>query len=160
MLTAFRVTPPHTGITAAVPALPIAGMASAMPTPFARSYDALFAFDASDRAGMSTLDQRRTRSRTACTHSNQSDVIGRITPLGAPVTRERLSAERTKAVRRHIENMTSLVTRVTAEGRGSHQLVFKTCSTAVTVTAMGCKQPNRLRLNEVIGQRRTNSAPR
>ena len=165
MHTVSRVTQARNCITGAATAEPAVAMVPAMPQQFALSGDALFAFGKSDKAGLtqeglSTLDQLIARIRHDYTHINHIHVIGHADPLGSPAANERLSAERANTVRRYIESVSQISARLTSEGRGSRQPVVKTCGKAVTASAIACNQPNRRVLVEVVGQRRTDSAPR
>ena len=131
----------------------------AMPQQFALSGDALFAFGRSDAAGMTSqglavIDQLVSRIRNDYTYINHIHVIGHADPLGSPAGNQRLSAERADTVRRYIERVSQISARITSEGRGSRQLVERSCGSVASASAIACNQPNRRVVVEVVGQRR------
>lgn len=160
MHTVSRVTKAQTCTSA--PAAPEPLLVPAMPQQFAISGDALFAYGKSDaggltQQGLAVIDELVARIRNDYTHINHIHIIGHADPLGSAAANERLSAERADTVRQYIERVSQISARITSEGRGSRQLVVKTCSTVPTASAIACNQPNRRVVAEVIGQRRNDT---
>lgn len=162
MHTVSRVTKAQDCLSAPASApAPVAApvMVPAMPQQFALSGDALFAFGRSDAAGMTSqglavIDQLVSRIRNDYTYINHIHVIGHADPLGSPAGNQRLSAERADTVRRYIERVSQISARITSEGRGSRQLVERSCGSVASASAIACNQPNRRVVVEVVGQRR------
>ncbi len=158
MHTVSRVTKAQDCLSAPAPvAAPV--MVPAMPQQFALSGDALFAFGRSDAAGMTSqglavIDQLVSRIRSDYTHINHIHVIGHADPLGSQQANQRLSSERADTVRRYIERVSQISARITSEGRGSRQLVERSCAVVASASAIACNQPNRRVVVEVVGQRR------
>ena len=160
MHTVSRVTKAQDCVSAPAPA-PVAApvMVPAMPQQFALSGDALFAFGRSDAAGMTSqglavIDQLVSRIRSDYTYINHIHVIGHADPLGSPAGNQRLSSERADTVRRYIERVSQISARITSEGRGSRQLVERSCGSVPSAAVIACNQPNRRVVVEVVGQRR------
>ncbi len=159
MHTVSRVTKAQDCLSAPAPVATPA-MVPAMPQQFALSGDALFAFGRSDAEGMTSqglavIDQLVSRIRSDYANINHIHVIGHADPLGSPAGNQRLSAERADTVRRYIERVSQISARITSEGRGSRQLVERSCGSVQSAAVIACNQPNRRVVVEVVGQRRT-----
>ena len=146
---------------------PATAVAETRPVPeqFALAGDALFAFGKSNSAGLTqeglvAIDQLVASIRNDYHQITHIHVIGHADPLGSSVANKRLSEERAETVRRYIERVGPISTRITSEGRGSRQPVVSHCARVASRSAIACNQPNRRVVVEVLGQRKANSAGR
>ncbi len=139
--------------------------AEVMPAPAApvQTYtlpaDTLFAFDRSDRAGMTdagtrAIDLLLARLGQDYSRIDRLHLIGHADPLGLPERNERLAIERAQTVRDYINATRSLQAPITAEGRSSREPVVRHCGRVATPQAIACNQPNRRVAVEVTGVRR------
>lgn len=131
--------------------------------PVAQTYtlgaDTLFAFDRSDRTGMTDAGTRAIElllSRMAQDYSriDRVHLIGHADPLGLPERNERLAIERAQTVRDYIGRTGLLQAPMTAEGRSSREPVVRHCGGSATPQAIACNLPNRRVVVEVTGVRR------
>ena len=123
------------------------------------SADTLFAFDHSDRAGMTdagtrAIDLLLSRLSQDYSRIDRVHLIGHADPLGRPERNERLAIERAQTVREYITTTGSLQAPMTAEGRSSREPVVRHCGNTATPQAIACNQPNRRVAVEVTGVRR------
>lgn len=121
--------------------------------------DTLFAFDRSDRAGMTDAGTRAIDLLLSRMHNDYSRIdrvhlVGHADPLGRPERNERLSIERAQTVREYIGRTGLLQAPMTAEGRSSREPVVRDCGTVATPQAIACNLPNRRVAVEVTGIRR------
>lgn len=122
--------------------------------------DTLFGFNRSDRAGISdaginAIDNLLARLRSDFSRIDSVKLVGHADPLGLEARNDQLSVERSQTVRDYIVQSGQLQqVDVTAEGRGSRELVVRRCGTVVTPQAIACNQPNRRVAVEVNGVRR------
>jgi OOP family OmpA-OmpF porin len=121
--------------------------------------DTLFAFDRSDRAGMTdagtrAIDLLLDRLGQDYSRIDRLHLIGHADPLGLPERNERLAIERAQTVRDYINATRSLQAPITAEGRSSREPVVRHCGRVATPQAIACNQPNRRVAVEVTGTRR------
>lgn len=121
--------------------------------------DTLFAFNRSDRGGLTqdgvmAINRLLGQIRMAYSRIDRIHVIGHADPLGNDVSNERLSYERAQTVREYIDMAGQMNGRVTTEGRGSRDLVVGSCSRVPSPESVACNQPNRRVAVEVTGQRR------
>lgn len=121
--------------------------------------DTLFAFDRSDRAGMTdagtrAIDLLLSRMQNDYSRIDRVHLIGHADPLGRPERNERLAIERANTVRDYITQTGQLRVPLTAEGRSSREPVVRHCGPTATPQAIACNQPNRRVAVEVTGQRR------
>lgn len=149
----------HTVSRVAQECLETAAPVAVVGQPYTLAADTLFAFDRSDRAGMTATGTRaidlllvniqRDYSRVDRVH-----LVGHADPLGQPERNERLAIERANTVRDYITQKRQLQAPMTAEGRGSREPVVRHCGPAATAQAIACNLPNRRVVVEVTGQRR------
>ena len=121
--------------------------------------DTLFAFDRSDRAGMTdagtrAIDLLLSRLSQDYSRIDRVHLIGHADPLGRPERNERLSIERAQTVREYITTTGALQAPMTAEGRSSREPVVRHCGNTATPQAIACNLPNRRVAVEVTGIRR------
>ena len=121
--------------------------------------DTLFAFDRSDRAGMTDAGTRAIDALLANLQRDYSRIdrvhlVGHADPLGLYERNERLAIERANTVRQYISQTGLLQAPMTAEGRGSREPVVRHCGPTATPQAIACNLPNRRVAVEVTGQRR------
>lgn len=121
--------------------------------------DTLFAFGRSDRAGLtvagfSSIDQLMARLRADYSRIDRLHIVGHADPLGDNAINERLAIERANTVRQYIDSTGQMRVPMTAEGRGSRELVVTQCSRIDSPQARLCNAPNRRVVIEVNGQRR------
>jgi len=121
--------------------------------------DTLFAFDRSDRAGMTDAGTRAIDALLANLQRDYSRIdrvhlVGHADPLGLYERNERLAIERANTVRQYISQTGLLQVPMTAEGRGSREPVVRHCGPTATPQAIACNLPNRRVAVEVTGQRR------
>ena len=121
--------------------------------------DTLFAFDRSDRAGMTDAGTRAIDVLLANMQRDYSRIdrvhlVGHADPLGLYERNERLAIERANTVRQYISQTGLLQAPMTAEGRGSREPVVRHCGPTATPQAIACNLPNRRVAVEVSGQRR------
>lgn len=121
--------------------------------------DTLFAFDRSDRAGMTdagihAIDVLLSRMQNDYSRIDRVHLIGHADPLGQPERNERLAIERAQTVRDHIGRTGKLQAPMTAEGRSSREPVVLHCGPVATPQAIACNLPNRRVAVEVTGIRR------
>jgi len=121
--------------------------------------DTLFAFDRSDRAGMTdagtrAIDLLLSRMRSDYSRIDRVHLVGHADPLGRPERNERLAIERANTVRDYITQTGQLQVPMTAEGRNSREPVVRHCGPIATPQAIACNQPNRRVAVEVTGIRR------
>lgn len=121
--------------------------------------DTLFAFNRSDRAGMTqdgvvAIQRLMNQIRMEFARVDRIHVIGHADPLGNDYSNERLSIDRANTVREYMEMSGAMTGRVTTEGRGSREPVVRYCSRVTSFESMACNQPNRRVAVEVAGLRR------
>jgi outer membrane protein OmpA-like peptidoglycan-associated protein len=121
--------------------------------------DTLFAFDRSDRAGMTdagtrAIDMLLSRLQNDYSRIDRVHLIGHADPLGLPERNERLAIERAQTVRDYITQTGQLQVPLTAEGRGSREPVVRYCGNSATAQAIACNLPNRRVAVQVTGVRR------
>lgn len=121
--------------------------------------DTLFAFNRSDRGGLTqegvmAINRLLGQIRMEYSRIDRVHVIGHADPLGNDASNERLSIERAQTVREYIEMVGQMNGRVTTEGRGSREPVVRQCSRIASPESVACNQPNRRVALEVTGQRR------
>jgi outer membrane protein OmpA-like peptidoglycan-associated protein len=136
--------------------------APAAPTPaqtYALPADTLFAFDRSDRAGMTdngtrAIDMLLARLKQDFIRIDRVSLIGHADPLGSPERNERLAIDRAQTVREYIASTGQLQAPITTEGRSSREPVVRHCGSVASARAIACNQPNRRVAIEVTGVRR------
>lgn len=121
--------------------------------------DTLFAFDRSDRSGMTdagtrAIDVLLTRLHNDYSRIDRVHLVGHADPLGRPERNERLAIERANTVRDYITQTGQLQAPMTAEGRSSREPVVRHCGSVATPQAIACNLPNRRVAVEVTGVRR------
>lgn len=121
--------------------------------------DTLFAFNRSDRGGLTqdgvmAINRLLGQIRMEYSRIDRVHVIGHADPLGNDLSNERLSIERAQTVREYIDMAGQMNGRVTTEGRGSREPVVRHCSRIASPESVACNQPNRRVAVEVTGQRR------
>lgn len=121
--------------------------------------DTLFAFDRSDRAGMTdagtrAIDLLLTNIRRDYSRIDRVHLVGHADPLGRPERNERLAIERANTVRDYITQTGQLQAPMTAEGRSSREPLVRHCGPIATPQAIACNLPNRRVAVEVTGVRR------
>ena len=140
-------------------AAPVVAAAAAVAQTYTLAADTLFAFDRSDRAGMTDAGTRAIDTLLANMQRDYSRIervhlIGHADPLGRYERNERLAIERANTVRDYITQTRLLQAPLTAEGRGSREPVVRHCGAIATPQAIACNLPNRRVAVEVTGQRR------
>lgn len=140
------------------PAQPYPGMPGPVQA-YQLAGDTLFAFNRSDRAGMTqdgvmAIQNLMNQIRAEFVRVDRIHVVGHADPLGNDYSNERLSIDRANTVREYMEMSGQLTGRITTEGRGSREPVVRGCSRVTSVASMACNQPNRRVAVEVAGQRR------
>jgi outer membrane protein OmpA-like peptidoglycan-associated protein len=123
------------------------------------SADSLFMSVRSDRNGMNpeglvAIDRLVTQLNKDYVRIDALTIVGHADPLGNNALNERLARERAETVRAYIESNLQINAPISAVGRGSSELVVKTCSRQRTPEARLCNQPNRRVDVEVSGLRR------
>ena len=129
------------------------------PQVYTLSTDTLFAFDRSDRdgmteAGMRAIDQLLGRLDGEFSSIERIHLIGHADPLGNAERNETLSIERARTVHVHLLQTRRIQAPITTEGRGSREPLVRDCGTQATPQAMVCNQANRRVSIEVVGTRR------
>lgn len=122
-------------------------------------YDTLFAFDRSDRAGMTdagirAIDMLLSRLAQDYSRIDRVHLVGHADPLGQPVRNERLAIERANTVRDYINQTGQFKVPVATESRSSREPVVRHCGPVATPQVVACNQPNRRVAVEVTGVRR------
>lgn len=121
--------------------------------------DTLFAFNRSDRAGL-TLDGLRAidmlmgQIRKEFARVDSIHVIGHADPIGDARANETLSTARAKTIRDYIAMRNDNIGRITSEGRGERELVVTQCGDKQSAASIACNQPNRRVAVEVTGLKR------
>lgn len=133
------------------------------PAPLAQPYilsaDTLFAFDRSDRAGLTddgieAIERLIDALQQDFSRIDQVHLSGHADPLGSVQRNEQLAVERAQTVREYMVKRGRLQAPITAAGMGSRQPVVRHCGQRATPQAIACNQPNRRVSVEVQGQRR------
>lgn len=128
-------------------------------TPYMLTGDTLFAFNRSDRAGLTgqglqQLDNLKQRLRAEYRRVDRLHVVGHADPMGSPEINEPLSLARAITVRDYLTESAPWLGQGTAQGRGSQELVVSTCGASPTPFNLICNQPNRRVVVNVYGERR------
>lgn len=131
----------------------------AKPQQFNLAADALFAFSKSDKnsmtlAGRQSLDNLINKIKGDYMTIDRINVIGHADPLGKESINERLANDRAITVRDYLLTNGLQNIRITGEGKGSREPVFKTCGREINPVAVLCNQPNRRVVVEISGARR------
>jgi OOP family OmpA-OmpF porin len=121
--------------------------------------DTLFAFNRSDRAGLTqegtfAIDKMVQQIQREFSKVDRVHVVGHADPLGSEPANERLSIDRALTVREQMVSSAQLLVPITTEGRGSRELVIRHCSRVTTPESVSCNQLNRRVTVIVAGQKR------
>jgi OmpA-OmpF porin, OOP family len=121
--------------------------------------DTLFAFNRSDRAGLTlqglqAIDLLMNQIHNEFARIDSIHVIGHADPIGDARANEILSTSRAKTIRDYIAMRNDNISRITSEGRGERQLVVTQCGDRQTPASIACNQPNRRVAIEVTGLKR------
>jgi OOP family OmpA-OmpF porin len=131
----------------------------AAPQQFSLSGDTLFAFNKSDRGGLTSgglasLDNLMSRIRNEYSRIDRVHVVGHADPLGSAAANERLSIDRAQTVRQYMQSAGLASGDFSSEGNGSRDPVVTDCSRVISPRSIACNQPNRRVVVAVTGQRR------
>lgn len=121
--------------------------------------DTLFAFNRSDRAGLTlqglrAIDLLMNQIRNEFSRVDSIHVIGHADPIGDARANEILSTARAKTIRDYIAMRNDNIGRITSEGRGERELLVSQCGDQQTAASIACNQPNRRVAVEVTGLKR------
>jgi len=149
----------HTVSRVAQACMEVIAAPAPLPQPYTLSADTLFAFDRSDRAGLTddgieAIEKLLDALQEDFSRIDRVHLTGHADPLGQTQRNEQLAIERAQTVRDYMVKRGRIKAPITAEGMGSRLPAVLHCGTRPTPRTIACNQPNRRVTVEVQGLRR------